>query len=326
MSLISLDPVFHHDRYTDAVVKELIAYLKDVLFDPINDILEVNQVRLNQEQEEKKHSALWSALMAGLIWYTNGVFTGAFSAAISRELRALGARKTAAGFALAHGEIPLPLRAAINLSSQRSEQVHQALITTLTAIALYAKDAPTGIPLINTVDNIVDELQEQFTETVAKTDKLPSVPKLPTGERDEMARALETATSEAIRNFTVTQAQDLRAKVRENIIEGARIDRLAKIVESQQGVAQRRAKGIAEFQVAHLIATFREITAGNIGASRYVWVTQHDERVRDDHRQLDGKTFAWDNPPITNRSTGARNHPGGDKNCRCVARPVLNLL
>jgi SPP1 gp7 family putative phage head morphogenesis protein len=55
----------------------------------------------------------------------------------------------------------------------------------------------------------------------------------------------------------------------------------------------------------------------------YIWVTSHDERVRKMHRALDGRTFSWNDPPITNPQ-GEANHPGQDYNCRCV--PVLPTL
>lgn len=321
MSRISLDPVYHLDRYTDAVQKELDAYLKDILLDPLEDILETHRVRMNEE----KHSSLWNALMLGIIWYADGVFTGEFNAVISRELRAMGAKKVPAGFAMERGEIPLPLRAAINQSTQRATELHQALINTLTTISVYALQAPTGIPITKNIDIIIGELQDDFAKTVADSDKLPPAQKFPQGEKDRMAAMAEIAIAEAIRQYISHLAEDIRAKVRENLLDGARIDKLQKLVEAQRGVAQRKIRYIAENQVAAVVADFREVTARNLGSGYYIWITQHDERVRDDHRVLDSQVFSWDNPPVTNRSTGERHHPGGDRNCRCVARPILNI-
>ena len=33
------------------------------------------------------------------------------------------------------------------------------------------------------------------------------------------------------------------------------------------------------------------------GVRRYVWVSSRDERVRDRHRELNGKTFSWKDAP-----------------------------
>lgn len=58
------------------------------------------------------------------------------------------------------------------------------------------------------------------------------------------------------------------------------------------------------------------------GVERYIWSAGADDRVRPMHRDLDGKTFRWDDPPITNPQ-GDRNHPGQDYQCRCGAIPLM---
>lgn len=45
----------------------------------------------------------------------------------------------------------------------------------------------------------------------------------------------------------------------------------------------------------------------------YVWETQQDERVRDEHANRQGDVFKWSNPP-------AGGNPGSDYGCRCNAR------
>ncbi|MCF8496738.1 MAG: hypothetical protein K9G62_08770 [Alphaproteobacteria bacterium] len=45
-------------------------------------------------------------------------------------------------------------------------------------------------------------------------------------------------------------------------------------------------------------------------ASRYVWRTRKDDRVRDEHAAREGRIFVWGFPP-------EGGHPGEDFNCRC---------
>jgi SPP1 gp7 family putative phage head morphogenesis protein len=54
-----------------------------------------------------------------------------------------------------------------------------------------------------------------------------------------------------------------------------------------------------------------------------MWSTSHDRRVRDSHKELNGRVFTWDNPPIVDPARGRRAHPGQDYGCRCVAVPVM---
>lgn len=319
MKRLTLDPIVHKDFHTEDLERELLSYLADVIYDPLREILKAGAVR----QNEKEHSALWDALMLGVIWYADGMFTGSFSAAISRELRAIGARRRGAGFALPAENVPLPLRAAIAASTKRSQDVHAEILLFLAGALEHVGSAPTGVPFTKTVDILVEDLQEQFARSVLPKDKSPFVSQLPPGVKDRMREVLEGRTERSLRHLSEETIRTLIARVRENLASGARTDRLGKIVESEFGVSQRRARGIAESGAAAVIASFRETRYREIGVAEYIWTTSHDEKVRPDHALLDGHAFSWDNPPIANRATGDRYHPGCGPNCRCHPRPVV---
>jgi SPP1 gp7 family putative phage head morphogenesis protein len=107
--------------------------------------------------------------------------------------------------------------------------------------------------------------------------------------------------------------------------EGRRYESLAKDIESRFGITVRHADLIARDQTLKLNA---QITQGRmlaVGIEKYIWTTTGDERVRPMHEDLDGETFSWDDPPVTNEQ-GDRNHPGEDYQCRCVAYPVIPEL
>jgi SPP1 gp7 family putative phage head morphogenesis protein len=84
------------------------------------------------------------------------------------------------------------------------------------------------------------------------------------------------------------------------------------------------ARLIARDQVGKLNGRINQYRQQSLGAKRYIWRGSKDERERKDHLRLEGKTFSWDKPPVTNRGTGARNHPGQDYQCRCRAEMVLS--
>lgn len=94
-------------------------------------------------------------------------------------------------------------------------------------------------------------------------------------------------------------------------------------IRSRYGVAQSDAKRIATDQIAKLNGEITKDRQTAIGIREYQWSSSRDERVRPDHARLERTTHRWDDPPITNRRTEARNHPGGDIRCRCVAVPIL---
>lgn len=64
------------------------------------------------------------------------------------------------------------------------------------------------------------------------------------------------------------------------------------------------------------------------GVTEYMWLTRRDERVRPAHRALDGKVYAWSDPPPLKAdvsTNGLDCYPGEDINCRCVPAPIKKL-
>lgn len=102
-------------------------------------------------------------------------------------------------------------------------------------------------------------------------------------------------------------------------------DLQAKLVE-RGNVAASHAKLIAKDQTLKFHAAITEARMKAAGFSGYEWSTSKDERVRPDHVALEGSKQTWDNPPVTNKKTGDRNHPGEDYQCRCVAVPDFDTL
>jgi len=124
---------------------------------------------------------------------------------------------------------------------------------------------------------------------------------------------------------------DVYSTLAEVFPEGLRVERLAKLLESRFEVSESRAKLIARDQTGKLNAQFSEARNRELGVTRYVWQTSGDERVRGNpdgkwpkgmHYDLNGKTFSYDDPPVTNEA-GDTNNPGEDYQCRCSALPVI---
>lgn len=86
-----------------------------------------------------------------------------------------------------------------------------------------------------------------------------------------------------------------------------------------QGQLHRRAGLIARDQVLKLHAKITRYRQKAAGINKYVWTTSLDERVRDEHAELEGETFSWDGEGDPDEG-----HPGEAVNCRCVAYPVLD--
>jgi SPP1 gp7 family putative phage head morphogenesis protein len=112
-----------------------------------------------------------------------------------------------------------------------------------------------------------------------------------------------------------------------NVRAGGRPSAIAKSLQQQFGITERRAKMIARDQTAKVNGDLNRMRQMSAGFPYFEWMDSDDERVRDRHRYLTDHVTAygrgiyrWDNPPLSDK--GVPIIPGIDYQCRCVARPV----
>ena len=127
----------------------------------------------------------------------------------------------------------------------------------------------------------------------------------------------------------------MRDIVYDGYVNGRTTTQMTKDIQRVYSVDKRRARFIARDQVAKLNSQITQAQQRDAGVEEYVWSTVEDERVRYCHRELNGQTFRWDEPPemwtpimknkmVVGRAyTGRHCHPGEDFQCRCVAIPVF---
>lgn len=109
---------------------------------------------------------------------------------------------------------------------------------------------------------------------------------------------------------------EIEGIVRRGVTSGASVTDIAKQIKDRYGVTDNRARLIAQDQTLKLNADLTRYRLQSVGVERYVWRTVNDNRVRHNHVERDGKTFAWDAPP----SGGS--HPGIEVRCRCRSEAV----
>ncbi|HEV7717128.1 MAG TPA: phage minor head protein [Steroidobacteraceae bacterium] len=144
-----------------------------------------------------------------------------------------------------------------------------------------------------------------------------------------LANHLELFVADNVRLITSvaeTHMDTIRGIVMRAAREGTRASDAAKEIAARTDVSESRAQLIARDQIGSLNGELTQLRQESLGIERYTWVTSRDERVRDDHAELDGTTQSWDDPPVVNQKTGRTGHPGQDINCRCTASPVVDDL
>lgn len=130
---------------------------------------------------------------------------------------------------------------------------------------------------------------------------------------------------EAYRKVNVEYMEDLSRKVVHDIettvmrgIQGGKLwSDIGEDIEDRFRIGEDRAKLIARDQVGKLYGQINAVRQTELGVTKFIWNTVHDDRVREEHAALDGEVFSYDDPP-------EEGLPGEPINCRCYAEPVFD--
>ena len=87
----------------------------------------------------------------------------------------------------------------------------------------------------------------------------------------------------------------------------------------QYQIHQQRLRPLRIAMEERLLRAFagliNQLRQEDLGIVQYIWRSQDDGKVRDNHAAYDDRVFRWDNPP-------EGGHPGEAHNCRCFAEPI----
>jgi SPP1 gp7 family putative phage head morphogenesis protein len=138
-----------------------------------------------------------------------------------------------------------------------------------------------------------------------------------TPELKKILNAFSKENTKLITDISDKMISKINKKVVQYYDNGIRIEKLAKVLEEEHGIAKRRAKLIARDQTAKLNGqlTIERFKAN--GITKSIWRTVGDERVREEHEELDGQEFN------TAEGVPGVGLPGEPINCRCYAEPVF---
>lgn len=113
--------------------------------------------------------------------------------------------------------------------------------------------------------------------------------------------------------------------VKQGFLDGRTATAIMKDIHKVYGMDKRHARFIARDQMAKLNSELTRMQQEDAGVSQYTWSDSGDGRVRQRHKELNGKVFRWNDPPIVDKKTGRRCHPGQDYRCRCCAIPFFDI-
>lgn len=165
---------------------------------------------------------------------------------------------------------------------------------------------------------------EQAWQTMAKElsrGLREEIRKAPTGRVMQQLLAEQVTL---IQSIPLEAAQRVHRLTLEGIENSTRAREIAAEIMRTEEVTTSRAVLIARTETSRTATALTQARAEHIGAPGYIWTSSHDGSVRSEHKELDGKFFTWDNPPVADKRSGTRAHAGAIWNCRCWCNVVLN--
>lgn len=179
-------------------------------------------------------------------------------------------------------------------------------------------------PLLARLQAVADAVAKASRDEWSRQIKAATGVDLPAAEPDLVPkmRAFRDENVALIKSLATDKAQRVRA-ILDDAGAGTRVEEVARSIREMGDVTRSRAELIARDQVLKLNAEVTEVRHKAAGIEEFVWSTSRDERVRPDHKALEGKRFRYDDPPVVDRRRGTRGLPGVHFQCRCVAVPVI---
>lgn len=321
MKTLPIQPL--REAYWRDVEDQLKSAFYDIIFKPLVEIAKKGNPTFKNPVNTLLNAttgALMEAIRSGRIQYDAGTFSGNFNVATSRDLRSIGAVLDPRNrlYKVAVENVPDAIRAEAASYKMRAQAVHDAIKRKLDEIE-------------KNLQVIVEKHKIDAEETVRRVDKgfeksaelLEVQPRLGADAKERLAEDYTNNISKYIEEFSRQSIKSLREDVEDNALAGYRFDRLTEVIRHRYGVTANKARFLARQETGLFMSQYRKQRFTEAGVRRYRWSTAHDERVRSSHKELNGRVFSYDQPPITDTATGARNNPGEDYNCRCVDIPIL---
>ena len=308
------------EGYYEALEAQILRVLFDLIFAPVVKLVtEHTAQELSAEVRNSPEDVIVKALSRGKLQYANGIFSGDLNARIAVALRSLGAAfDRRRGVYTIKGQPPAAIVAAAISYQERAKGAHQELVRKLDSM-VQKVDVRVSEAKIN-LEPGFREIEDDF-KIVAQD--LAVKPEMTDQAKDAILREYTDNMKLSIKNFADQEIRTLRDTVEANAQQGYRFDKLSDQIQDRYGVTERKAKFLARNETSILMSDYQEQRFKAAGVRRYIWQTANqDERVRDSHRELNGKIFFFDDPPLID-STGRKCNPGQDYGCRCIARPIL---
>jgi SPP1 gp7 family putative phage head morphogenesis protein len=321
---IELPPVKERTSNYDRMERAIKRTFRERLYKPLLKILDAPAGVLSNANE----TALQKAIALGRVVFDKGRFSGEFNAAVSKELRLLGAKwdKASSSYQIHLSQLTPELQQQIATSAASFAKRLARIDAELQKIL--PEEIAGSVDTKKFFDSTLWDVDRSVRQSLKRAVAVPA--KLEKRQADRISAEWQNNMELWIKTFTEDEIKRLRGEIQEHVLKGGRHADIVSMIEGSYGVTKRKARFLARQETALLMTKFKETRYTEAGISEYKWgcvAGSKNHPVRPSHKILEGKIFRWDSPPITTAPSEPprRNNPGQDFNCRCFAKPVIKI-
>jgi SPP1 gp7 family putative phage head morphogenesis protein len=119
---------------------------------------------------------------------------------------------------------------------------------------------------------------------------------------------------------------DVQGQVMRSITSGRGMQDLVPYLAKKYEGDKRWARHVAMDQTRKAYSNVNAARLQKLGCESYIWIhSGGSAHPRQEHIDMNGKEFRFDDPPVIDKRTGQRGKPGDAIFCRCVMKPVFRF-
>lgn len=153
-----------------------------------------------------------------------------------------------------------------------------------------------------------------------------------TGKLSEVLKASVSENTNLIKSIQSDYMEKIRDDVMRSItatdtggLTGLR-QRIDKVLTTRYAQHRNKAKNIALDQTRKVYNNINAERMKAVGVKRFVWNhSGGSQKPRQDHINMDGNVYSFDDLPVIDKRTGERGIPGQAINCKCFMTPVISF-
>lgn len=312
MQLKPIKPDLKSEKQTE---RKILDFLFESIFEPV-----LVAMQSSKDVYFNSSNKIEEAIKKGKIQYSQGIIKGDFNAALSKEFRSLGFKfdSRIKGYRKELVNLPVNLQVAIAQTASNYEKMSQTMIRAIDNLHNNYQE----VSFVSNYEDVLTSIDDNFTKTVS--DAIGIKTELTDNQRNKIARDYSNNLNLYIKNFFDEEILILREDVERAVFEGIRAESLQKTIEKRFSVSESKAKFLAKQEISLLTSKYKQAKYQELGINKYKWSSSQDSRTRPDHKELNGKIFSFDDPPIEDKSKGTKANPGEPFGCRCVAIPIID--